>query len=368
MKIPFTSNIREVSDLHTDRGYVVSLLVLAVVAAPICEEIVFRGVMLRGLLSRNGAVVAVGVQGVLFGLAHFDPIRGTGNIGLILVLASVGCVLGGAAYLIRRIGSDDDRPRHHQRRRDGARPQRLAHRPLTTLPQLSHQVGRVRSVGVRRGRLSIRRTSPNQTAATMIAGCLTTATGSSVSGSTISRYSSRARGSAAIRARRQCDQRPRRRARPGDGIGNERASACDHAHRGLAIVGTSRALRLEIASPSGSRTVGTLDDLDVHVEVGDHPPDDRQLLKVLATEHGDVGLDRAEQLGHHGGDAAEVPGPPRTLQRRRPARPARRGSGSPRGYIAAAVGAYTASTPRSAARLDIVVDRPRVVRRSRRRG
>jgi len=48
-------------------------------------------------------VVSVGVQGALFGLAHFDPIRGTGNIGLILVLGSVGCVLGGAAYLVRRL-------------------------------------------------------------------------------------------------------------------------------------------------------------------------------------------------------------------------------------------------------------------------
>ena len=103
LKIPFTSNVRNVSDFHVDRGYVVSLLVLAVVAAPICEEIVFRGVVMRGLLSRNGAVVAVGVQGVLFGLAHFDPVRGTGNIGLILVLGSVGCVLGGAAFLIRRL-------------------------------------------------------------------------------------------------------------------------------------------------------------------------------------------------------------------------------------------------------------------------
>ncbi len=103
LKIPFTSNVKDVSDVHTDRGYVVSLLVLAVVAAPIAEEIVFRGVVLRGLLSRNGAVVSVGVQGALFGLAHFDPIRGTGNIGLILVLGAVGCVLGGAAFLIRRL-------------------------------------------------------------------------------------------------------------------------------------------------------------------------------------------------------------------------------------------------------------------------
>ena len=103
LKIPFTSNVRDVSDVHTDRGYVVSLLVLAVVAAPIAEEIVFRGVVMRGLLSRNGAVVSVGVQGALFGLAHFDPIRGKGNIGLILVLGAVGCVLGGSAFLIRRI-------------------------------------------------------------------------------------------------------------------------------------------------------------------------------------------------------------------------------------------------------------------------
>ncbi|HEX3089225.1 MAG TPA: CPBP family glutamic-type intramembrane protease [Ilumatobacteraceae bacterium] len=103
LKIPFTSNVKEVSDLHNDRGYVVSLLVLAVVAAPICEEIVFRGVILRGFLSRHKPAAAIGLQGLLFGMAHFDPIRGTGNIGLVLVLASVGCTLGTAAYLFRRI-------------------------------------------------------------------------------------------------------------------------------------------------------------------------------------------------------------------------------------------------------------------------
>jgi membrane protease YdiL (CAAX protease family) len=103
LKIPFTSNVKKVSDVHADRGYVVSLLVLAVLAAPIAEEIVFRGVVLRGLLSRNGPVLSIGVQGALFGLAHFDPVRGKGNIGLILVLGSVGCVLGGAAYLFRRL-------------------------------------------------------------------------------------------------------------------------------------------------------------------------------------------------------------------------------------------------------------------------
>jgi hypothetical protein len=101
--IPFTSNVKDVHEIHVDRAYVVSLLVVAVVAAPICEEIVFRGVVMRGLLSRTGAVMAVALQGVLFGMAHFDPARGKGNIGLIMVLGAVGCVLGGAAYLVRRL-------------------------------------------------------------------------------------------------------------------------------------------------------------------------------------------------------------------------------------------------------------------------
>jgi membrane protease YdiL (CAAX protease family) len=103
LRIPFSSNVKHVSDVHYDRGYVISLLVVAVVAAPIAEEIVFRGVVLRGLLSQHGAVVAVLVQGTLFGLAHFDPVRGKGNIGLIMLLGGVGCVLGGAAYLFRRL-------------------------------------------------------------------------------------------------------------------------------------------------------------------------------------------------------------------------------------------------------------------------
>jgi membrane protease YdiL (CAAX protease family) len=83
---------------------VISLLISAVVAAPLVEEAVFRGLVLRGFLSRMRWVPAVLLQGVLFGVAHVDPERGAGNIGLALVLAAVGVVLGGAAYLLRRIG------------------------------------------------------------------------------------------------------------------------------------------------------------------------------------------------------------------------------------------------------------------------
>ncbi len=104
LDIPFTSNTEGIGDLDVDRTYVITLLVTAVVAAPIVEEMIFRGLMLRGLLSRMSAWLAVGVQGLLFGAVHVDPVRGMGNIGLALVLSAVGIVFGGAAYLLRRIG------------------------------------------------------------------------------------------------------------------------------------------------------------------------------------------------------------------------------------------------------------------------
>jgi membrane protease YdiL (CAAX protease family) len=102
--VPFTGNTEGIGDLSDDRGYVITILVTAVIAAPFVEEIVFRGLMLRGLLSRMGAVPAIGIQGVLFGVAHIDPVRGQGNLGLAMILSGVGLVLGASAYLFRRLG------------------------------------------------------------------------------------------------------------------------------------------------------------------------------------------------------------------------------------------------------------------------
>jgi hypothetical protein len=102
--IPLTSNTERVSDIDADRAYVIALAVTAVVAAPFVEEMVFRGIVMRGLRARLGAVATVTVQAIFFGAAHFDPVRGVGNIGLVMVLSSVGAALGVGAYLLRRIG------------------------------------------------------------------------------------------------------------------------------------------------------------------------------------------------------------------------------------------------------------------------
>src|SRR5690606_18487039 len=84
--IPLSSNVDSISDGDADRAYLVATAIAAVIAAPIVEELVFRGLVLRGLLSRLGPVLAVGLQGVLFGVAHVDPARGVGNLGLAIVL------------------------------------------------------------------------------------------------------------------------------------------------------------------------------------------------------------------------------------------------------------------------------------------
>lgn len=102
-KIPIQNNTDQIRAARDNPGYVIPILIIAVVAAPIVEEIVFRGLVLRGLLSRLAPAWAIAVQAVLFGAAHFDPSRGVRNIGLVMVLSAVGGVLGIAAFRFRRL-------------------------------------------------------------------------------------------------------------------------------------------------------------------------------------------------------------------------------------------------------------------------
>ena len=102
--LPLVGNTEGLEEISADRTYVVSLVITAVVAAPIVEEMVFRGVVMCGLRSRLPIVMVVIVQGLLFGVAHVDPVRGVGNVGLVLVLSGVGITFGIAVVILRRIG------------------------------------------------------------------------------------------------------------------------------------------------------------------------------------------------------------------------------------------------------------------------
>lgn len=78
--------------------------VVAVVGAPLVEELFFRGLLLRSLTTRLGVALAIVVQAVMFGLAHFSPILGLVNITVITVIAAAGIVFGLTAWW-RRVGT-----------------------------------------------------------------------------------------------------------------------------------------------------------------------------------------------------------------------------------------------------------------------
>ena len=69
-----------------------ALVVLAVALAPaICEEAIFRGVLLRGLASRIPPLAALGVSSAMFALYHVRPVQmlPTFTLGLVLGVLSL---------------------------------------------------------------------------------------------------------------------------------------------------------------------------------------------------------------------------------------------------------------------------------------
>ncbi len=67
-----------------------ALLVMTVILAPILEEILFRGIILKGLIN-NGSqpVAAIIISAVIFGVVHFNPWQFAGALLLGLVLGLV---------------------------------------------------------------------------------------------------------------------------------------------------------------------------------------------------------------------------------------------------------------------------------------
>lgn len=83
---------------------IAAMVIVAVAAAPVFEELLFRGLLLRALLSGMAPVPAIGLQALAFGMVHLQPDEGLGNIGLVVSLGAVGAAFGVAAYRARRLG------------------------------------------------------------------------------------------------------------------------------------------------------------------------------------------------------------------------------------------------------------------------
>jgi uncharacterized protein len=87
-----------VKELQNARGVHLALIALAAgVVAPICEELLFRGLLLRALRRRMPVVAAVAVSALVFALAHpaVDPSWGT--FAIVPALFALGAVSGAVA-------------------------------------------------------------------------------------------------------------------------------------------------------------------------------------------------------------------------------------------------------------------------------
>jgi len=65
-------NARDLTDKAHGTGGVILLLLVLVVAAPIVEEIFYRGLLLRGLERRLGTSWAVVLSSLIFAVSHFE--------------------------------------------------------------------------------------------------------------------------------------------------------------------------------------------------------------------------------------------------------------------------------------------------------
>lgn len=96
---PDAENQQLLANLKDDRDIVTVILFVigAVIFAPLVEELLFRGVLLRGLLRRFAPATAVLASGVIFSLVHFvgDP----NTLPFLPALAALGAFL--AAVTVR---------------------------------------------------------------------------------------------------------------------------------------------------------------------------------------------------------------------------------------------------------------------------
>ena len=82
----------------------IALGLTIVVAAPIVEELFFRGMLQRALNNSFGWKLALAVQAFVFSLVHVDPFLGAGNVGLLVAIGVSGVAFGWAANRYRSLG------------------------------------------------------------------------------------------------------------------------------------------------------------------------------------------------------------------------------------------------------------------------
>ena len=79
----------------------VLLFLCVAVGAPLVEELFFRGLLLRSLMRRTSPAWAIVTSGVLFGIAHPQPLPANAQVLIMVSLAVLGMLF---AWLVVRFG------------------------------------------------------------------------------------------------------------------------------------------------------------------------------------------------------------------------------------------------------------------------
>jgi membrane protease YdiL (CAAX protease family) len=98
------SNLTGVRELKDDTAALTAYALLAVVGAPLVEELFFRGLLLRSFVGRLGLWGAVPAQALLFCLVHTIPSLGLGNVSVLAATFLFGAFAGVVATWQRRLG------------------------------------------------------------------------------------------------------------------------------------------------------------------------------------------------------------------------------------------------------------------------
>jgi membrane protease YdiL (CAAX protease family) len=98
------TNSQIISDQKGNGAGFAAVTLIVAVGAPLFEELFFRGLVRTTLAARLGPGRAVVAQGLLFGLAHYEPANGWGNVSVIVTIAALGMVLGLVARRTGRLG------------------------------------------------------------------------------------------------------------------------------------------------------------------------------------------------------------------------------------------------------------------------
>ncbi|GAC1366533.1 MAG: hypothetical protein NVSMB32_10920 [Actinomycetota bacterium] len=98
------SDLRSLQIARHDPALLLILIALALVGAPLVEELFFRGLLLRSLLPLAGTAAAIAGQALIFAFLHLRPSYGLGNVSLFVAIGAMGAVQGHVAERYRRLG------------------------------------------------------------------------------------------------------------------------------------------------------------------------------------------------------------------------------------------------------------------------